>query len=211
MYLSKNAKMKRSENSEFKRIFNWTIPAFMTKDGFKTCPMAGNCVNGCYAKMGAYIWPKVYAKHESNLKLSQSDAFIPTIDAEIKKSKADLIRIHDSGDFYSAEYLSKWIKVAELNPTVQFYAYTKMVEMVKGSILPKNLIIIFSLGGKQDHLIDRQKDRHSRVFESLEQLQSAGYIDTSHDDTNALKDNPKVGLVYHGNKGFNKTNWNKVG
>lgn len=210
-YLTQNAKMKRSQNSQFKKIFNWTIPAFMTKDGFKTCPMAGNCVNGCYAKMGAYIWPKVYAKHESNLKLSLTGDFVSVIDAEIKKIKADLIRIHDSGDFYSPEYLEKWIQVIKLNPTVKFYAYTKMVELIKKTTLPDNFTVIFSLGGKQDNLIDRNTDRHSRVFSSLEELQALGYVNTSHDDTMALGDNPKIGLVYHGNKGFEKTNWNKVG
>lgn len=202
--------MKRSENSQFKRIYNWTIPALMTKDGFKTCPMAGVCAGGCYAKMGAYIWPKVYAKHESNLKLTFTEEFTAAMSLEIKRTKADLVRIHDAGDFYSLEYLKKWIAIAQLNPGVQFYAYTKMVELIKSVDIPSNLVIIFSLGGKQDSLIDQATDRHSKVFESLDALLAAGYIDTSHDDTLALGSNAKIGLVYHGNKNFSKTAWDRV-
>lgn len=210
MFLSKNAKMKRSQNTTFKKIFNWTIPALITRDGFKTCPMAGNCATGCYAKMGAYIWPKVYEKHESNLKLTFSDEFINVMDIEIKKTKADLIRIHDAGDFYSLDYLKKWIAIIELNPSVKFYAYTKMIELIKSVKLPDNLVIIFSLGGKQDFLIDQSIDRHSKVFDSIESLRHAGYTDASHDDTLALGENNKIGLIYHGNKNFNKTTWSKV-
>ena len=208
--LSKNSKMKNSENSKYKRIFNWTIPAFMTKDGFKTCPMAGVCASGCYARSGAYLFSNVYRKHEENLTLTQTPLFVNAMDAEIKKIKPDLLRIHDSGDFYSEEYLDKWIQLAQLNPKVQFYAYTKMVELVKSKQLPNNFTIIFSLGGKQDNLINQSADRHSRVFESLEQLQAAGYIDTSHDDTLAIGENGKIGLVYHGAKNYKNTAWERI-
>ena len=208
--LTKNAKMKRSEGSKFKKIFNWTIPAFMTKDGFKTCPMAGVCASGCYARMGAYVWSNVYGKHESNLKVTQAPEFVQAMSLEIKRVKADLVRIHDAGDFYSLEYLLKWVDIAKLNPSVQFYAYTKSVSMVKSVTLPDNLTIIFSLGGREDHLIDTKTDRHSRVFSSIEQLQASGYVDTSHDDTNAIGVNHRIGLVYHGNKKFDNTAWDRV-
>lgn len=212
--LTKNAKMKRSQNGKYSRIYNWTIPAFQTKDGFRTCPMAGVCASGCYAKMGAYVWPKVYAKHAANLELTKLDSFIDSLCQEIRKVKADLIRIHDAGDFYSQEYLEKWCAIAKSNPNVQFYAYTKSVSMVKAAqltgLIPANLTIIFSLGGKEDHLIDSAIDRHSRVFPSLEALLAAGYVDTSYDDTNAIGPNHRIGLVYHGNKGYQNTAWDRV-
>ena len=38
---------------------------------------------------------------------------------------ARIIRIHVSGDMFSHKYFMAWIKVAERNPDVLFYAYTK--------------------------------------------------------------------------------------
>jgi len=93
-----------------------------------------------------------------------------------------------------------------------FYAYTKQVKMFKDIVqdIPANFKLIFSYGGKQDNLINPEIDRHSWVFESTSDLDSKGYIDASQDDMLALTDNPKVGLVYHGNKSYNNTTWSKV-
>lgn len=206
---SQNQKMKRSSGGRFKKIVNFTLPAFQTKDGFRTCPMAGVCASGCYARMGAYVWPKVYAKHRANLEATFENGFVESAVAELTRAKPDLVRIHDSGDFYSESYLTDWFAIARLMPDTQFYAYTKMVSLVKrlAWALPENLTVIFSLGGKQDALINQGTDRHSRVFSSLAELKRAGYVDTSHDDTKAIGRNPKIGLVYHGNKGFDKTQW----
>lgn len=213
MLLTKNSKIKNSENQVYKRIYNFTIPALKTDDGFMTCPNASACAVGCYARERAYTWPKVKAKHKSNFLATQSEDFTEIMTLEIKLFKPDLVRIHDAGDFYNAEYLEKWITIAKLNPNVKFYAYTKMVSLLKRRRLfpdyPSNLITIFSLGGKEDHLIDVNTDRHSRVFESQEKLESFGYVDTSHDDTQAIGDNPKIGLVYHGLKKIEKTGWKK--
>jgi Gene product 88 len=205
-----NRKMRNSRNEKYKKIVNFTLPAFMTKDGFKTCPNAGACATGCYARQGAYIWPKVYAKHRANLEVTLNPDFDFIALNELHKLKPDLVRIHDSGDFYDADYLVKWIIIATSMPNITFYAYTKMVDLVSRYVLPKNMIIIYSLGGKEDHLIDQDRHRHSRVFSNAEDLVDAGYIDTSHDDTLALGPNPKIGLVYHGQKGYDKTLWKSV-
>jgi len=213
MLLTKNSKIKNSQNSEFKRIFNFTIPALKTDDGFMTCPNASACAVGCYARERAYSWPKVKAKHHLNFVATQSDGFIDAMSLEVKLNRADLVRIHDAGDFYSPEYLEKWIAIAKQNPSVIFYAYSKMVDMLKKRKLfadfPQNFKVIFSLGGKEDSKINQESDRHSRVFPTLDALLAAGYTDTSRDDTLAIGGNPKIGLVYHGLKKIEKTGWKK--
>ena len=73
--------------------------------------------------------------------------------------------------------------------------------------IPENFTIIFSYGGRQDDMIDPAVDRHSVVFETLGQLQDNGYADAAEYDTVALEDNPKIGLIYHGNKSFENTEW----
>lgn len=206
--------MKRSQNEKYKRIYNFTIPAFQTKTGFKTCPNAGICATGCYARSGAYMFSNVYKKHMSNLETTKQPNFKDLVNLELIHIKADLIRVHDSGDFYSSEYFLDWLRIATANPNIQFYAYTKMIGMVKAAqtigIVPNNFTIIFSLGGKQDELIDQTKDRHSKVFNNIKDLEDQGYIDTSHDDTLALGSNPKIGLVYHGVKSYTNTAWSSV-
>ena len=62
---------------------------------------------------------------EYRYKLSKTVAFVPLLIEAIKTLKADFIRIHDSGDFYSPKYVEKWMQIAEALPGVKFYAYTK--------------------------------------------------------------------------------------
>lgn len=215
---TQNAKMKRSSQNGI-HLYNFGIPAFQSETGLLTCPNAVNCVSGCYARMGAYIWPKVKQAYEARLALTQSDTFQTEISNALNKllkrhkTGLILIRIHDSGDFYSLDYFKKWNDIAlayQSETRIKFYAYTKMVRLVKSQDRTSNFEIIFSMGGKQDEMIQIETDRHSKVFQSETELISQGYIDASHDDTLALGPNNKIGLVYHGNKNFNNTNWKKV-
>lgn len=221
--LVQNSKMKKS-SSKGVVVVNWTIPAFLSKSGVKTCPNAGVCAAGCYARGGAYMFSNVNKVHEEKLQLTFNPAFIALMVNEIqfwlnkKGTKKLYVRIHDSGDFYSVEYLKKWLSIIsqfENDGRVEFYAYTKMVNLFKDldkagyNQIPENLVLIYSFGGKQDALIG-PNDRHSKVFNSLADLKNAGYIDASHNDLLALGENPKIGLVYHGAKNFENTLWSKV-
>ena len=218
--LTQNSKMKKSSQNGI-TVVNWTIPAFQDSKGFKTCPNAGACAAGCYARSGTYRFSGSIKAHEAKLKLSQSDTFVIEMIKEIytwleKKSVKTLkVRIHDAGDFYSVEYLDKWTKIMNHfsgSNRVSFYAYTKQVQLFKSSLgLPSNFRAVFSYGGKQDSMIDVNKDFHSRVFESIEALNAAGYTDGTQDDMIASDGlNKKIGLVYHGAKNYSNTSWNKA-
>lgn len=184
------------------KTFNWGIPAFRSRSGFNTCPKAGICAKGCYAKQGAYVWSNVSQAFEKRLEFSFSANFVSILDSEIKRRKIARLRVHDSGDFYDLKYLNKWLTLAHWNKNTIFYAYTKQVGMIKALMRqghwPKNFKIIFSLGGKEDHLIDLKNDRHSAVFPDRVSLLRAGYTDASEDDSKALGGCRKIGLVYHG-------------
>ena len=210
-WLTQNSKMKKMSGA---KTFNWGIPAYKNVDGFKTCPNAAACVKGCYAKMGAYTFSNVAKVFENRLTLAQSAEFETVINSELKRRKVERLRIHDSGDFFSAQYLNKWIRIIAANPDVQFYAYTKMVSLFKGYIahgaVPTNFKVIFSYGGTEDKLINRETDRHSMVFPTVSALKKAGYADAHVNDTVALGKNPKIGLVYHGTKLMKNTDWGKV-
>lgn len=214
--------MKKSSSNGLV-VVNWTIPAFMSKTGLKTCPNAGLCAIGCYARSGTYSFSNVKSAHEKKLELTQKDQFVDLMINEIKtwlkkKSVNHLkVRIHDAGDFYSLDYLNKWIEIMEyfekIEKGVSFYAYTKQVEMIKSQKdkLPSNFRVIFSFGGKQDSLIDVNTDFHSKVFESLEQLEQAHYANGTENDLVAANGlNNKIGLVYHGTKSYTNTKWGAV-
>ncbi len=195
-YLTQNSKIKAMSGV---KTFNFGIPAYRAASGFVTCPYAGTCASGCYAQQGAYVWGNVKPAFERRLDLTKSPAFVTIIDAEIKRRKIARVRIHDSGDFYSPQYLEKWLEIIRRNPLTSFYAYSKSIPFFMRVEMPDNFQVIFSEGGKLDDWI-KPTDRHSRVFTSLAELQKAGYADASKDDSNATGKNKRVGLIYHGAK-----------
>ena len=219
--LTQNAKMKRSSQNGI-HLYNFGIPAFKSQNGMFTCPNADKCVSGCYARSGTYRFSGTINAYESRLSLTRTKGFeqvmVSHIDRLIKKHKTGLIliRVHDSGDFYSETYQCNWYAIAELyqnEPRVQFYAYTKMVSQSEklSQIKPSNFRLVYSYGGKEDSQIDTDKHYHSKVFQNETELHDAGYIDGTLDDTvAALGVKTRIGLVYHGVKGYAKTNWNKV-
>lgn len=208
MLLTRNSKIRKSK----KRTFNFGIPAFLSNSGLKTCPNAGACAKGCYALAGAYRFSIVAQAFEWRLAVTQSTDFVPIMLREIDFTRAERIRIHDSGDFYSEEYLNKWLCIINSRPQVEFYAYTKMVSLFnrRKRDIPKNFVLVYSFGGTEDKLIDVTKDRHSLVFTSLQSLKRAGYANASEQDDVALGSNPRIGLIYHGIKNIENTDWQKV-
>ena len=199
--LTQNSKLKKTSKYFNKRVFNFGLPAYKSSTGKVVCRMADQCIKFCYAKKGAYIWSNVAPAFEKRLEISMQDNFIDLMVAEIKKKKVDYVRVHDSGDYYDKRYLAKWFKIAELLPNVRFYSYTNEVGMIKNlESIPKNYDFIFSDSGKQKDLINKKKDRHTKIFSSLENLKKAKYTDSSNYDLYATKwfnDTKKVGLIYH--------------
>lgn len=98
------------------------------------------------------------------------------------------VRIHDAGDFYSDPYLQAWLRIAEATPDVLFYAYTKEVTRMRdhAHLAPVNFRWLYSMGGKQDHLIDPDRDRHAEVFPDLAAMKAHGYTDQSGSDLLAV-------------------------
>ena len=183
------------------RVFNWTLPAYKTKSGKLTCPMADSCIKFCYARKGFYTWSNVNKAHEERYEFSKTDEFVSAMIKEIKRKKADYVRVHDSGDYYSKAYLNKWFEIMKALPDVRFYSYTNMVDMMHKAELPENFDVIFSDAGKQRHLIRTNVDRHTNIFSSEQQLVRANHVNASKYDLYATKwfspNNNRVGLVFH--------------
>ena len=199
--LTQNSKLKRTSKELGLRVFNFGIPAYKSASGKLTCPFADECIKFCYAKKGAYIWSNVSSVFEKRYELTKTDKFIDSMSSEIIKKRPDYIRVHDSGDYYSKAYLNKWLSIAKIFPKVRFYSYTNCIDMLKNVKLPNNYDIIFSDSGKQKHMIDTKRDRHTKIFYSHDELISSNYINASKIDLYATKwfskDNHRVGLLIH--------------
>lgn len=119
------------------------------------------------------------------------------------------VRIHDSGDFFSEDYLYGWIELAWRFPEILFYAYTKEVSMVREAMSreswPANFLICFSMGGRQDHLIDPDVDRHADVFPTWEDMEAAHYVSQHESDLLCvLLPTTRIGIPQNNIPHFNK-------
>ena len=198
--------MKKKLLTKFGKAFNTDdVVASYGHTARKTCPMANSCKKNCYAhEKGRFTFPVVINKREYNRIESKKATFSQRIIEEIQKSKVNVVRIHDGGDFYSPLYAQKWKDICIKLPEVRFYAYTKSVSYFLNKNLPKNLYITYSYGGKEDHLIDPKRHRHCHIFKDVDSLKRNGYLDVSKDDslTCFKTRNKKIGIVYHGPKSY---------
>lgn len=186
--LTQNSKLKKTSEITGIKTYDFALPAL------KTCPKAGACRSFCYASKGAYLWPAAKNKHAENFERTKKVAFIHEMCNEIDRFNIEAVRIHSSGDFYSAAYLNKWLKIIKAMPDVTFYAYTKSLHLFQGLELPPNFTVIYSFGGKLDHLIDVKKDRHAIVYD---ETLPDGYSYANDNDHVALARNKKIGLKKH--------------
>jgi hypothetical protein len=132
-----------SDGNKKMSFATWSLPAQ------KTCPgCTAQCSAKCYAKKAERQYKTAMASRVQNLTDSQSELFVGAMISEIIKSKAvkkyGMFRIHESGDFYSQEYLNKWIAICKKLPNVTFLAFTKSFQL-DFSECPKNMQIVWSV------------------------------------------------------------------
>lgn len=181
--LGQNAKMQHSGTGT-EAIFDIGLPALKglavnEKTGqfviVDTCPGAGACKTYCYAMKGSYVMFKAVSMGVArvlNFLLNDPEGFANLLNAEIatarykmaRKGARMLVRWHDAGDFFSPEYLDMAYGVADANPDVGFYAYTKIASVATGES-PKNFNMNFSQGAVagQEKKIDFKRTKHSKV------------------------------------------------
>jgi hypothetical protein len=104
-----------------KGIAGFSLPAV------STCPGRTKLCEGiCYATSGFFRFRNVRTSLQASYDASLQDGFATLISNEIGRRRSiEAVRIHPSGDFYSAEYIGKWIDIIRANPNVKFWAYTR--------------------------------------------------------------------------------------
>lgn len=188
------------------RIYTWTLPALAARlpDGrtVRTCPAAGVCAQACYARSGTYNFRNVKAAHLRNLLfvVQDPDGWERAMCAELCRPRmvGSHVRIHDAGDFLSDEYLAAWLRIIRAHPAINFYAYTKEVERYRRMVEPDpppNSRWILSLGGREDHLVDLERDRVADVFPTEASIAEAGWHSQAASDLLAAYGPTPVGMA----------------
>ena len=110
--------LSQGNNKLGEGIYTFSLPAVAT------CPGASPaCRCECYALRGRFHFlRRAYRRY---LAASAEEGFVARMVGEIRRRWAGCVRIHVSGDFYSAEYVRKWAAVARACPATRFFAYTR--------------------------------------------------------------------------------------
>ena len=126
-----NAKLLKTSGESY-RVLGFGLPADMTFEGGNTCPGAGACRGVCYAKQGRYLMANVRDARMHNFNVSQGAGFAAAAIADLQRltKRYNVVRVHDSGDFYSQEYVNAWKSIARAFPATIFYAYTKSLHQI---------------------------------------------------------------------------------
>lgn len=143
----------------------------------KSCLNSKSCENDCYALKAYNQYPSAKALWDYNFHLVQNDLDLlyTRLDkqlAKIAKSKLRVVRIHQSGDFYSQEYIAVWTKLAKKYTGIKFYGYTKVNSILDLTQFEKldNVSIVKSLvAGKYRNYgtvdyVERMSAKHSAVI-----------------------------------------------
>ena len=187
------------------RIYNWSLPALAGRlpDGrnVRVCPSAGVCASVCYARNGTFLWPVVKARHTENLRLvlDEPDRWQQEMLAELAKPRFDgaWVRLHDAGDFFSRDYLARWLEIMRARPQTRFYCYTKEVGLFRELVEPDppaNFWWVYSFGGQQDSMLDKELDRVADVFPGEASIADAGWHSQAESDLLAVLGPGQVGI-----------------
>jgi hypothetical protein len=121
----------------------------------------------------------------------------------LMQAPKELVRIHESGDFWTENYMRAWIMVAQGRPQQKFYAYTKSLGMwlTLKDIIPPNFYLTASQGGTLDYLISKYPEVFQRVAYVVYTEEEAAErgLQIDHDDSHCLGDKP-FALLVHGSQ-----------
>ena len=104
------------------------------------CGNCSDCASTCYAVQAQTCYKETYKQRTRNSMLARRypDFLKDKIIDEINQKKPKVIRIHESGDFISEDYVKMWIEIAKYcyDLGISIYSYTKMYDRL---ILVKEL------------------------------------------------------------------------
>ena len=140
----------------------------------------------------------IHAKGDQTL--AMCDLITASLVAQPSK---DLVRVHESGDFWTENYLKAWLMVADQRPQQKFYAYTKSLGMWYNlkDLIPSNFYLTASCGGTLDYMLPKYADVYKRIAYVVYTEQEAAErdLEIDHDDSHCFGDK-SFALLVHGSQ-----------
>ena len=175
-----------------------------------TCPAAhlchssadrntGKITDGSHAEFRCYAAmqetrPNVRSKRWHNFDLMKQAGSLPqllidSLNYRLER-KTTHVRWHTAGDFFSYRYCKAVLLAAQATPDLTHYFYTKSLHFWQDVLLPENVFLTASWGGKYDHLIEQGYfPRNSKVVCFQADADALG-IPVDHDDSHAYTGEP---------------------
>lgn len=210
--MSKLLKFSQGNAKLTKDIFSLSLPS-----GF-ACPFASDCLSKsdkvtgkltdgkdtkfrCFSASQENRFPKTREQRWHNFELLRKlnkEQMVKLISDSLPV-KANKVRIHVAGDYFSQTYFDAWLEVAKQNPTKIFYGYTKSLNywISRLSEMPDNFILTASKGGKLDELIAKHNLRFAEVVFTMDKAKELG-LEIDHDDSHAFSKGGSFALLIHG-------------
>ena len=126
--LKKHKRLSRGNSKLAACVGIFNLPAV------HSCLNCKDCLDSCYARQAQIQYPNVREFRNANYHLAKVSPEVLTelLLAQIDSEKIRIVRIHESGDFFSADYLKLWYNIAIQRPHVMFYSYTKVIHLFEG-------------------------------------------------------------------------------
>lgn len=197
----------------FDLLSGWSCPyaddclakVFIQKNGRRKLKDGPNARFRCFSASQEALHTNAYKKRAKNFEDIRSLKTVGDMAGLIAShlpEKLKICRIHVAGDFFSQTYFDAWVAVALMHPDKLFYAYTKSLKfwVRRMDVIPPNLVLTASRGGKLDHMIDEYNLREAVVVFS-EQEAADKSLEIDHDDSHAAdpqKSGNDFALLIHG-------------
>jgi len=143
----------QKNNDKIQGAFIFNLPTRITCPGSTKC-----CRDICYAKCQEKFYHHVVPQYRASMyEMAKSSKFkdilIAALTVETLTSDIRAFRIHESGDFFSQDYLDAWVSIIRAFPQVKFWAYTKSYMLdFKEALKLKNLNLRYSVDPTTEHL-----------------------------------------------------------
>lgn len=113
--------LKKGNSKLGNGIWTFSIPAI------STCPNRTKlCESSCYTLKGPSMFKNVRSSRDISYDASKRDDFVEVISSELfRKRGSVVVRIHVEGDFYSLDYMAKWVQIMERNQKHKFFMFTR--------------------------------------------------------------------------------------
>ena len=156
-------------------VYEWNLPTG------HTCPFALECLVKVNKETGKFENKsrdyRCYSANSERFPAVRNHRwnnyeYVKNGNKPILPKGCNAVRIHASGDFFNQSYFDMWVEIANENPNVEFWAYTKSLKYWVNKIneIPNNLTLTASRGGRNDELINKYNLKNVTIIKQKENI-----------------------------------------